>query len=97
MGVWSTSALGSADLLLSRDQGEVKRSLVADSDPDTYKIVFPTEGGADEFGELLNKAGEQSYNLLSVMYRWQRLSGFSDYRMPVGILKCDSSDNTRGK
>ena len=60
------------------------------TDPDTYRLVFPTSPNVDEFGEQLNKAGEQGYRLLSVMYRSQRFSGFSYYRAPVAILKRDS-------
>ena len=65
-------------------------SPVTDPDADTYKLVFPTGSNIDDFGEQLNKAGEQGYRLLSVMYRWQRFSGFSYYRAPVAILKRDS-------
>ena len=66
------------------------RSVVADRDADTYKLVFPTGPGTNEFGEQLNKAGEQGYKLLSVMYRWHRLSTLNGYRTPVAILKFDS-------
>ena len=66
------------------------RSVAADRDADTYKLVFPTGPGTNEFGEQLNKAGEQGYKLLSVMYRWHRLSALNGYRTPVAILKFDS-------
>jgi hypothetical protein len=52
--------------------------------------VFPTGPGTDEFFEQLNKAGEQGYKLLSVMYSWHRLSTLNGYRTPVAILKLDS-------
>ncbi|HKZ03811.1 MAG TPA: hypothetical protein VJ180_16325 [Pyrinomonadaceae bacterium] len=82
------SCVGSADVTQSLDQGEASR-LVADPDAEKYKLVFPRGPVIDEFFEQLNKAGEQRYNLLSVMYRWRRLSTLNGYRAPVAILKLD--------
>jgi hypothetical protein len=79
-----------ANVTPSKSQGEAGRSLVADRDTDTYKLVFPTGPDTDEFVERLNQAGEQGYNLLSVMYRSHRLSTMNYYRAPVAILKFDS-------
>lgn len=79
-----------ADTTESINREEAKRSLVTDRDADTYKLVFPTGPGTDEFFAQLNKAGEQGYKLLSVMYRWHRLSTLDGYRTPVAILKLDS-------
>jgi len=84
------SSVDAADVTQSMNQGEAVRSLVADRDADTYKLVFPTGPGTDEFFEQLNKLGAQRYNLLSVMYRWQNVSRFNSYRAPVAILKLDS-------
>lgn len=57
------SCVGSADVTQSFNP-----------DADIYKLVFPTGPSTDEFIGQLNQAGEQRYNLLSVMYRWRRLS-----------------------
>ena len=80
------SSVHFADVTQSVDQSSAMQSLIADHDADTYKLVFPTGPGTDEFGEQLIKAGEQGYKLLSVMYRWHR----SGYRTPVALLKFDS-------
>jgi hypothetical protein len=75
----------------SPNQGEAKRSFVIDRNADTYKLVFPTRPGLDNFGEQLNKSAEQGYKLISVVYRWQSKSAFTknEYAVPVGILKLD--------
>ena len=83
------SCVGSADATRSINQGEAMQRLVADPDAEIYKLVFPTGPSTDEFVERLQKAGEQRYNLLSVMYRWRRLSTLDGYRAPVAILKLD--------
>lgn len=84
------SRVDPADATQSINQGEAGRSLVPDRDAGTYRLVFPTGPGTDEFFEQLNKAGQEGYKLLSVMYRWRRLSTLNGYRAPVAILKLDS-------
>ena len=64
--------------------------LVNERNADSYKLVFANGPNTDDFLDQLNKAGEQGYKLLSVMYRSQRLSGWNYYRAPVAILKLDS-------
>ena len=71
------SSVRFADVTRSINQRGAIWSLVADRDADTYKLLFPTGPGIDEFGEQLKKAGEQGYKLLSVMYRWHRLSALN--------------------
>jgi len=77
---------------------EATRSFVIDRNGDTYKLVFPTGPDfvvikgryrlpEDDFCEQLNKAGEQGYNLVSVIYHWQRVSALNYYLAPVAILK----------
>lgn len=62
---------------------------------DAYKVVFPTSPDTDpnleSFVEELNKAGEQGYKLISVVYRWQPKSASTrrQYFVPVAILKLD--------
>lgn len=62
---------------------------------DPYKVVFPTtpdrDLNLDSFVKELNKAGEQGYKLISVVYRWQPKSASvrQPYFAPVAILKLD--------
>ena len=62
---------------------------------DPYKVVFPTTPDTgpnlDGFVKQLNKAGEQGYKLISVVYRWHPKSASirREYFVPVAILKLD--------
>ena len=72
-------------------QSEAKRSRVTGENADIYRLVFPTRPGINSFSEQLNKAGEEGYKLISVIYRWQRKSTSPKvpYAVPVAILKFD--------
>ncbi len=73
------------------NQADTERSFVGDRNADPYKLVFPTLPSLDNFGELLNKAGEQRYKLTSAIYRSQRkpTPPKDIYSFPVAILKLD--------
>ena len=72
------------------NQPETKRRVVIES-ADTYKLVFPTSPGVDNFGEQLNKAGVDPYKLTSAVFTNKRKSTPPKdvYSFPVAILKLD--------
>jgi hypothetical protein len=76
---------------VSPNRNEAKRSSVIDRNGNTYKLVFPTRPGLDNFVEQLNKAGDEGYYLRSAAYHWQRKSASTKtaYAFPVAILKLD--------
>src|SRR5260370_31388720 len=61
------------------------QTVVIDRNADRYKVVLPTSPDLDSFAKQLNKAGEQRYKLISVVYRWQPkpASAKYDYFVPV--------------
>src|SRR5712691_12231108 len=83
---------------------EATRSSVIDQNGDTYKLVFPMgpdyvvvngrfRTPEEDFCEQLNKAGEQGYKLVSVVYHWQRVSTLNYYIAQVAIVKLDEAQH----
>lgn len=72
----------------SPDRHEARQSFVIDRNSDRYRFVFPSGSGPlrDDFTEQLNKAGEQGYRFISVVYHWESASG---YRVPIAIVERD--------
>jgi hypothetical protein len=70
------------------NQAETKPRVAIES-ADTYKLVFPTVPGVDNFGEQLNRAGVDRYKLTSAVFTRQRQSTPPKdvYSFPVAILK----------
>ena len=72
------------------NQAETKRRVVI-GNADTYRLVFPTVPGVDNFGEELNKASVDRYKLTSAVFTHQRKSTPPKdvFAFAVAILKLD--------
>lgn len=72
----------------SSDRPETTRSFVIDRDSDRYRLVLAGGSGSPvaNLTEQLNKAGEQCYRFISVVYHWESASG---YRVPIAIVERD--------